>query len=270
MTTVVAITGASAGIGRATALRLARDGAAVAICARRKDRLDQVASQITALGGRALPVAADVTKPDDMTRFVQETVAAFGRLDVMMCNAGFGIYGEIDRVSPEQMQQLMDVNFNGTFNAARAALAPFRAQRTGHLIVVSSIVGRRGIPFMGPYVATKFAQVGLAECLRSELHGSGIHVSVVYPISTETEFHGIMSEHSGFATRASGPRQSPDVVADAIARAIRRPVPEIYPYRLSKGLSVLAALAPGFCDRLTKRWRREPIGTEHSEVRTQK
>lgn len=261
MHTVVAITGASAGIGRATALRLARDGAAVAICARRADRLDQVAAEITALGGRALPVVADVTNPDDMQRFVGAAVSAFGHLDVMMCNAGFGIYGEIDTVAPAQMQQLMDVNFNGTFNAARAALAPFRARHAGHLIIVSSIVGRRGIPFMGPYAATKFAQVGLAECLRAELHGSGIHVSVVYPISTETEFHGIMTAHSGFATRASGPRQSPDVVANAIAKAIRRPVPEIYPYRLSKGLAVLATLVPGLCDRLTKRWRREPVRT---------
>ncbi|MFN7918126.1 MAG: SDR family NAD(P)-dependent oxidoreductase [Vicinamibacterales bacterium] len=259
MSIVVAITGASAGIGRATAVRLAREGAAVAICARRQDRLEQVAAEITALGGRALPVTADVTSPDDMTRFVQTTVSAFGRLDVMMCNAGFGIYGEIDRVTPEQMQQLMDVNFNGTFHAARAALAPFRTQQAGHLIIVSSIVGRRGIPFMGPYAATKFAQVGLAECLRAELHGSGIHVSVVYPISTETEFHGIMTAHSGFATRASGPRQSPDVVANAIARAIQRPRPEVYPYRLSQGLAVLATLVPGFCDRLTKRWRREPV-----------
>lgn len=259
MHTVVAITGASAGIGRATALRLAREGASIAICARRADRLEAVAAEIRAAGGRALPVVADVTNPDDMTRLVEATVSTFGRLDVMMCNAGFGIYGEIDQVTPQQMQHVMDVNFNGTFHAARAALGPFRAQGTGHLIVVSSIVGRRGIPFMGPYAATKFAQVGLAECLRAELHGSGIHVSVVYPISTETEFHGIMTAQSGFATRASGPRQAPERVAEAIAKAIRRPVPEIYPYRLSKGLSVLATLAPGLCDRLTKRWRREPI-----------
>ncbi|MGE3956578.1 MAG: SDR family NAD(P)-dependent oxidoreductase [Vicinamibacterales bacterium] len=259
MNTVIAITGASAGIGYATALHLAGQGASVAICARRSDRLEQAAAAIRQAGGRALPLVADVTRPDDMQALVDGTVREFGRLDVMMCNAGFGIYGELDRVTPDQMRQIMDVNFNGTFLAARAALPQFRAQGSGHLIIVSSIVGRRGIPFMGPYAATKFAQVGLAECLRAELAGSGIHVSVVYPISTETEFHGVMTRHSGFATRASGPRQSPDVVAQAIARAIRTPVPEIYPYRLSKGLSVLAVLAPGLCDRLTTRWRREPL-----------
>lgn len=259
MPTVIAITGASAGIGRATALRLARDGAAVAICARRLDRLEQVAAEITAGGGTPLVMAADVTSPSDMEAFVAATVQAFGRLDVMMCNAGYGVYGAIDRVSPEQMRALMDVNFHGTYNAARAALPVFRRQHSGHTIVVSSVAGRRGIPYMGPYCATKFAQVGLAECLRAELHGTPMHLSVVYPISTETEFFDVMTEHSGFATRAHGPRQSADAVAEAIARAIRRPVPEIFPYRWAKGLGVLGTIAPGFTDWLTRRWGRSPI-----------
>src|SRR6516165_8327160 len=102
MTRVIAITGASAGIGRATALRLARDGAAVAICARRVDRLDAVAAEIAAAGGQALPIAADVTSPDAMDAFVARTVERFGRLDVMMCNAGFGIAGAIDDIAPAQ------------------------------------------------------------------------------------------------------------------------------------------------------------------------
>ncbi|MGC4085003.1 MAG: SDR family NAD(P)-dependent oxidoreductase [Vicinamibacterales bacterium] len=150
MNTVVAITGASAGIGRATAARLAREGASVAICARRADTLEAVADELRRAGGRVVAIPADVTRADDMARFVAATQDAFGRIDVMMCNAGFGIYGEIDRVTPEQMQQLMDVNFTGTFLAARAALPIFRAQASGHIIVVSSIVGRRGVPFMGP------------------------------------------------------------------------------------------------------------------------
>jgi NADP-dependent 3-hydroxy acid dehydrogenase YdfG len=259
MSIVIAITGASAGIGRATALRFARDGAAVAICARRADRLEEVASDIRRAGGRALAVPADVTREPDMAAFVDQTVAAFGRLDVMMCNAGYGLYGEIDRVTVEQMRAVMDVNYHGTFLAARAALPVFRRQQSGHLIITSSIVGQRGVPFMGPYSATKFAQVGLAECLRAELAGSPIHVSVVYPISTETEFFAEMTRKSGFATRAHGPRQTAEQVADAIAGAVRKPVPEIYPHRLSKALAVLNAIAPGFCDRLTKRWGREPI-----------
>src|SRR4051812_3090157 len=194
---VIAITGASAGIGRATALRLARGGAAIAICARRSDRLDAVAAEIVTAGGKALPVVADVASEGDMNMFVAKTVERFGRLDVMMCNAGFGIYGAIDDITPDQMKKLMDINYYGTYYATRAALPVFRRQRTGHLIIVSSIAGKRGVPYMGAYSATKFAQIGLAECLRSEVYGSDIHVSVLCPISTPTEFTEVMTRETG-------------------------------------------------------------------------
>ena len=122
---MIAITGASAGIGRATALRVARDGAAVAICARRADKLDAVAAEIAAAGGQALAVPADVTHPDDMERFVERAIERFGRLDVMMCNAGYGLAGAIDDVTPAQVRHIMDVNYTGTYLAARAALRVF-------------------------------------------------------------------------------------------------------------------------------------------------
>ena len=261
MSRVIAITGASAGIGRATAVRLARDGAAVAICARRADRLDLVAAEIIAAGGRAWPMVADVANQADMERFVAGTVEQFGRLDVMMCNAGLGIAGAIDDITPDQMRKLVDVNYMGTYYASHAALPVFRRQRSGHLIVVSSIVGKRGVPYMGAYAATKFAQVGLAESLRAELAGSPIHVTVVYPVSTETEFFDVMTRETGTTiTRASGPRQSVETVADAIARAVDRPVPELYPHAKSRALVVLNAVAPGLCDRVVKRFGRKPLG----------
>jgi len=257
---VVAITGASAGIGRATALRLARDGAAVAICARRADRLDETAKAIAAAGGQALPVVADVTHEADMDRFVAAAVERFTRLDVMLCNAGFGIAGAIDDIAPDQMRKLMDVNYMGTYLAARAAMRAFRRQGHGHLIIVSSIVGKRGVPYMGAYSATKFAQVGLAECLRAEVAGTPIHVSVVFPVSTETEFFDVMTRETGTAvTRAHGPRQHVDAVADAIARAIERPAPEVYPHFTSRFLGILNALAPGFTDHVVKRFGRKPL-----------
>ena len=260
MPRVIAITGASAGIGRATALRLARDGAAVAICARRREQLDAAAAEIVAAGGRALSVVADVTQAEAMDAFVAQTVARFGRLDVMMCNAGFGIAGAIDDIAPDQMQKLMDINYHGTYHATRAALPLFRRQGSGHIVMVSSIVGKRGVPYMGAYSATKFAQVGLAECLRSELLGTGIHVTVVYPVSTETEFFDVMSRETGTAvTRAMGPRQSVEVVAGAIARAIDRPVAEVYPHAPSRALVILNALAPGLTDRVVKRFGRRPV-----------
>jgi short-subunit dehydrogenase len=228
-------------------------------CARRRDRLDALAAEITASGGVAMPIAADVTREEDMTALVAAAVERFGRLDVMICNAGYGLYGTIDSITPAQMRHLIDVNYMGTFHAARAAMPVFRRQASGHVIVISSIVGKRGVPYMGPYAATKFAQVGLAECLRAELHGSDVHVSVVFPISTETEFFDVMTRESGAITRALGPRQTPEAVADAIARAIARPVPEIYPFRKARGLALLNAIAPGLCDRLVQKWGRKPV-----------
>jgi NAD(P)-dependent dehydrogenase (short-subunit alcohol dehydrogenase family) len=241
-------------------VRLARDGAKLIICARRSDRLDEAAAEIAAAGGEALPIVADVTDAGTMQQFVDRAVERFGRLDVMICNAGFGIYGAVDEITPDQMRRLVDVNYHGTFNAARAALPVFRRQGAGHLIMVSSIVGRRGVPFMGAYAATKFAQLGLAESLRAELVGTQIHVSVIFPVSTRTEFFDAMIRESGAFTKGKGPRQPVARVADAIARTIERPAAEVYPYPLARGLVVLNAIAPGWCDRLVRRWGRKRLG----------
>jgi short-subunit dehydrogenase len=136
----------------------------------------------------------------------------------------------------------------------------FRRQHHGHVVIVSSIVGKRGVPYMGAYAATKFAQVGMAECLRAEVAGSPIHVSVVYPVSTESEFFDVMSRETGTAiARAFGPRQDTALVADAIARAIERPVPEVFPHFQSRALVWLNAVAPGLCDRVVKRFGRKPV-----------
>jgi short-subunit dehydrogenase len=256
---VVAITGASAGIGRATALRLARDGAPVVVSARRGDRLDTLVGDITRENGQALAVVADVSHEEDMHELVRRSVAHFHRLDVMICNAGFGVEGSADDVSSQLMRKLLEINYLGTFFAARAALPVFRRQGSGHLIFVSSIVGKRGVPYMGAYGATKFAQVGLAESLRAELAGSAIHVSVVFPVSTETEFAEVMRKESGTASRARGPRQTAGDVADAIARAIADPRPEVYPYRKARGLVLLNAIAPGFCDRFVQKYGRQRV-----------
>jgi short-subunit dehydrogenase len=260
---IVVITGASSGIGRATALRLARDGAAVVLCARRADRLDAAAAEVRAAGGDALPIVTDVTRADQVQRLVDAAVERYKQIDVMICNAGFGIAGAIDDITPDQMQKLFDVNYMGTYHAIRAVLPMFRRQNRGHVIVVSSIVGKRGVPYMGAYAATKFAQTGLAECLRAEIAGSGIHVTVVFPVSTETEFFDVMSRETGTTvTRAHGPRQEARIVADAIARAIDRPVAEVFPHAWSRALVWLNTAAPGVCDRFVQRFGRRPVRTE--------
>ena len=254
---VAAITGASSGIGAACARLFAAAGMPVALLARRRDRLDALVADIEDRGGRALAVEGDVTREADVRAFATRTLAAFGRLDIMVANAGIGFHGSLDETTAEIFARLMDVNVNGTYYAARAALPHFEAQRQGHLIIVSSIVGRRGTPTAAAYAATKFAQVGFAESLRSDLVGSGIHVTSVFPVRTTTEFRDAIARDFGFRVEGQGPAQSAEHVARRILGAVKRPRPEVYPYRLSKLLAIATVVAPGLIDRFIRRFARQ-------------
>jgi len=253
---VISITGASSGIGLACAELLARDGVHVVLGARRTERLDAAVARIRAEGGRADAVTMDVTREEDCLRMVAHAREICGRLDGMICNAGFGYYGTVEETPPDVMQRMMDVNFMGTYYATRAALPAFRTQGHGHLVFVSSIVGQRGIAHMSGYSATKAAQVGFAEALRTEFQGSDIHVSVVYPVSTETEFREAMSRDYGHSVSGLGPKQPVEDVGAAIVECMRRPRPEVYPYRASRALAILNAVAPGYTDRLVRKYGR--------------
>ncbi|HSC29818.1 MAG TPA: SDR family NAD(P)-dependent oxidoreductase [Vicinamibacterales bacterium] len=253
---VAAITGASSGIGLACADGLAREGVAVVLGARRADRLQAAVERIRASGGAAEAVTTDVTVAADVEALVQKAVSGFGRLDIMICNAGFGYYGTVEETPPDVMRRMLDVNFMGTFYGARAALPIFRRQGHGHLLLISSITGRRGIGFMSGYAATKAAQTGFAESLRAEFAGTGIHVSVVFPVSTPTEFREVIERDYGYTVSSLGPVQPVAEVADAVVRCVRRPRPEVYPYRRSRVLAVLNAFAPGFTDGFVRRFER--------------
>jgi short-subunit dehydrogenase len=250
------ITGASSGIGLACAEHLSKAGVNVVLGARRGDLLDAAVARIRSAGGTAESFVTDVTVESDVARLVNRAQLLFGRVDIMVCNAGFGYYGTVEETPAEVMRRMMDVNFMGTFYGAAAALPLFRAQRSGHLILVSSIVGTRGIALMSGYSATKAAQRGFAESLRSELAGSGIHVSTVYPISTETEFRSAMQRDYGHSVSGLGPKQSVDAVAAAVVRCLRRPTPEVFPHRLSRALGLLNVLAPSLTDRIVRRYGR--------------
>jgi short-subunit dehydrogenase len=259
---VAAITGASSGIGLACARQLAGKGVAVVLGARRISLLESTAGQIRRAGGRAAIVQMDVVRQQDVQALTAMAEREFGRLDIMICNAGFGYYGAIDETPADVMRRMMDVNFMGTFYGAAAALPIFRRQNSGHLIFVSSIVGRRGVPQMGAYTATKAAQAGLAESLRAEFAGTPIHVTCVYPVSTPTEFIDAMARDYGHRISGLGPKQSVDDVARAIVGCVERPRPEVYPHRLSRGLAVLNALVPAFTDRFVRKYGRRRVVTD--------
>jgi NADP-dependent 3-hydroxy acid dehydrogenase YdfG len=255
---VVAITGASAGIGWESALAFAREGAAIAASARREAQLQSLAEAIRALGGEALVMTTDVAEEDQVRRFVDATLDRFGRLDVMVNNAGYGVRGRVEETPVGACRRLMEVNYLGTLYGCQAAVPHMRRRGQGVIINVSSIVGHRSLPGGGPYAATKAAQISLTESMRVELRGTGVSVCSVHPIGTETEFGQVADASSeGRTGGAVGPQQSALDVARAIVRCAKRPRPEVYPYRLSRALVWLNALAPSLVDVIAARTARK-------------
>lgn len=214
-----AITGASAGIGRATARALVAAGASVAVGARRSDRLEELVSELGA--DRVASVPMDVREPADAQRLVAAASERFGRLDGIVVNAGIGAYGGIMDLTDEQLTDMMDVNVAGTVWPVRAAVPHLVEAGRGDIVIVSSVAGLRGEHFEAVYAATKHAQMGLAGALDRELRPKGVRVSAICPGGVATEF-------------AMGTGRTPDMpgladmlreedVADAIVFVLRQP-----------------------------------------------
>jgi clavulanate-9-aldehyde reducatase len=249
---VALVTGASSGIGAATARAFAGAGMRVALCARRKDRLEQLAADLAGQGREASVHAVDVTDPLAVRAMVDEVAARWGRLDVLVNNAGRGLSATLEQTSAEELRALMELNVVAALGATQAALPIMRRQGSGHIINISSIVGRRAVPYRAAYSATKFALGALSEALRVELTRTGIAVTLVYPIRTsETEFHE--AEVQKVRWRPRGPVQSAERVARSILRCVRRPRPEVYPYWPLRILAVMSVVAPGLVDRGMRR-----------------
>jgi NAD(P)-dependent dehydrogenase (short-subunit alcohol dehydrogenase family) len=236
---VVAITGASAGIGKALAEVLHARGAKLALAARRVDRMESLNRQ---LGGVHLALQTDVADRAQCEALVRTTVEHFGRLDTLVCNAGYGILRPVADTTPDEMQRLFQTNVFGTADCVRPAVPVMRAQepRRGwrrQVVILSSVVARRGIPFYGAYSATKAAQLSLAEAMRVELRDDRTAVTSVHPAGTDTEF-GQAARAAGNTNLAIRPirgevRQSAETVARRIVAAIERPRPEVWPLRPS-------------------------------------
>lgn len=250
---VMVITGASSGIGAAVAARAAEAGMDVALAARRTDLLEQVADRVRQAGRRALVVACDVGRDDHVGQLVEKALAEFGRIDVMFANAGYGFCKSVELTCDEDHRRIFEVNYFGTVRCVRAVLPHMRAAGGGHIIITSSIVARVAVPFYAHYGATKAAQDALATALRVELEPDNIDVTAVYPIGTKTEFFEVSARLGGHDTISENtPRalmQSADHVARRVIRAVRRPVPEVWPARWSHAASSIATLLP----RVTRR-----------------
>jgi NAD(P)-dependent dehydrogenase (short-subunit alcohol dehydrogenase family) len=202
---VVLITGASSGIGRATALRLARQGCPVALAARNQDALEEVRRECEAWGGRALVVPTDVADADQCRRAVEQTAAALGRLDIAIACAGMSMRGYFDGSDLSAMEKVMRVNFFGTLYLMHFAL-PHVKKTKGSLVAISSMVGKRATPAYALYGASKFAVQGLCEALHIEMRHSGVHVGVVAPAFVATP----LRQHALGADGRPAPEHPPE------------------------------------------------------------
>jgi NADP-dependent 3-hydroxy acid dehydrogenase YdfG len=222
---VVAITGASSGIGRATARLLAERGARVVLGARRRDALAAVADDIAAAGGSAAYRVTDVTHRPDLEALVALGVESGGRLDVIVNNAGIGPISRFDALRVEDWDAMIDVNLRGTLYGIAAALPVFQRQRSGHVINVVSTAGLQILPTMGVYAATKNAVRTVSEALRQEA-GPHLRVTEVSPGMIATDFASSMTDpevKEAIEKRSAALAISPDVIARGIAYAIEQP-----------------------------------------------
>lgn len=247
---VAVITGASSGIGRAAAVALAREGVGVVLGARRMDRLHEAVAAIQRAGGNARALQTDVTRPADVKHLVDEAVVGFGRLDILINNAGLGYFGRLESMPTQEIRHLFEVNVMGTIYGIQAAVPIMRSQHSGHIINISSVVGKRATPGSAIYSATKFAQVALTESLRLELADAGIDVSVICPVSTTTEFFTVATARSPMKHDPAGPVYSAEQVAEVIVRCARRPRAEVMVYPPVRLMVVLNAVWPGLMDRV--------------------
>jgi NADP-dependent 3-hydroxy acid dehydrogenase YdfG len=184
--TVVAVTGATAGIGRATARALVGEGARVVLLGRRQERLDELVAELGA--DRVATVSGDVADPAANAAMVTAALETFGRLDSLVANAGIGAYGGIMSMTDDEIRTMDATNFLGTVWSVRAAVPTFTEQHGGDIVIVSSVAGLRGGPWEAVYAGTKFAQVGLAGSLDRELREHGVRVSTICPAAVSTEF----------------------------------------------------------------------------------
>jgi NADP-dependent 3-hydroxy acid dehydrogenase YdfG len=243
---VAIVTGASSGIGRATALALAREGAYVVLAARRLAALEQVANEIQRLGRESLVVSTDVTIQDQAQRLVEKTMARWERVDILVANAGAYIRGRVTMLTPDDFERALAVNFYGALYCVYAVLPHMLARRRGHIVLVNTVDGKKAIPPDAPYVSSKFALAGFGEVLRQELYATGVYVTSIFPGRVDTP----MIEHLRVPWVSA--KIPADSVAGAIVRSIKKREPEVVVPTLARALIYLNTFFPLLADWVTR------------------
>ena len=209
-----AVTGASSGIGRASALNLAKEGADVALIARDRDRLEETAEMIRKLGRKAVVIEADITDADAVRKAVEISIEQLGGLDIFHCNAGIYLRCPVKDLRMDQIRKLMEVDYFGCLNCVYAVLPYFLGKGAGHIVTTCSMDGKKGVPPDAAYVGAKFAMNGFFQVMRQELRGTGVNVSVIYPSRMDTP------QIRHVDCPGITPKGDPDMVGRAVVKAV--------------------------------------------------
>ncbi|MGI4757576.1 MAG: SDR family oxidoreductase [Janthinobacterium lividum] len=246
---VIVITGASSGIGLATAKAAAAQGAMVVLASRNEDALHAVVAEITATGGRAFAVPTDVSKREDIERLAETVLQQFGGFDTWVNNAGLGLWGRLEQVSDEDHRQLFDINFWGVVYGSTTALKTLK-KRGGALINLGSVASDFAFPIQGMYSTTKHAIKGFTDTLRRELHDEDAPVSVtlIQPAAIGTPFAEHAKNYTGITPKLPPPLYAPESVAKAILYAAEHPRRALHVGGAGKVMGIFSRLTPKLVD----------------------
>ncbi|MFY0542082.1 SDR family NAD(P)-dependent oxidoreductase [Nannocystis pusilla] len=251
---VAVVTGASSGLGRATAYGLAERGWRVALAARREGELERTAAGCRERGGEALVVPTDVTHEDAVMHLAEATLSSWGRIDAWINNAGVTLFAPLEGGSLADHRQVIETNLHGALHGARAVVPVFRRQGRGTLINIGSVLSKIGHAFVPSYVISKFALHGLSEALRVELaECPDIHVCTVFPYAIDTPHFQVAANDLGRHVNAMPPVQSPDQVACAVVDLVEHPRRQRFVPRIAELGLVIHRVFPRTMERLLYR-----------------
>ncbi|WP_258803577.1 SDR family NAD(P)-dependent oxidoreductase [Pseudarthrobacter sp. NS4] len=247
---VVVITGASSGIGRATAHAFAKDGARLILAARSTETLQEVAAECAEHGAQVITVPTDVSQESEVENLMRAAVEAFGHIDVCVANASVYSYGTFETTPPQVFRRIIETNLFGPVHTARAVLPYFRAQGQGTLIMIGSVYSKITSPYVSPYVTSKFGLLGFTEVLRQELRtAKDIHICMVLPATIDTPIYQHAANYTGHLVHPLPPVVSPHRVAKAILRIAKRPRPVSVVGQIQGTLIPIHSLFPRLYDR---------------------
>jgi short-subunit dehydrogenase len=248
--TVALITGASSGIGAIMARLLAERGATPILTARSEEKLRSVASR---LPGRHAVRRLDVTDGAQVETAVRDMIAEFGRIDILINNAGYGVFDYVVDASIDEYERMMDVNYLGTVRCTKAVLPHMLARGSGYIVNIASMAGKFGSAKSAGYSATKHAVLGFTSSLRQELAGTGVGLTAINPGPIDTPFFDIADPSGTYVKNVSWFMLQPEKVAAAVIRAIEREMPDVVLPRYAGPAIKLAQLFPRTFDRIAHR-----------------